>query len=487
MISNLRATTERNQEQDWLKTNLAKFTRMLQGQRDLITVGRCCSPNWRRWSTPSRASSTRWTPVEDKPVAAAAGRLCAIAADQPDRILRRRRAWSANARWKSSACCSTDVPADYTQINSGLGERRPASIVVLPVLFEGQTKAVIELASLQPFTATHLTFLEQLTAVHRHRAQHDRGDDAHRGPAAAVAAADRRTADAAEGTAADQRGTGHEGPPAGRAKRRSRAQEPGNRAGPPRARGKGRRTGADLQVQVRVPGQHVARAAHAAQLHPHPRPATGGQRRRQSHRQAGRIRAQHPLRRLRPAEPDQRHSRPVEDRVRHRHRRSRGSQLSPRSATPWNATSATSPSRRTCASHIEFDPNLPRASPPTPSGCSRFSRTCSPTPSSSPRRAASRCTCSWPPTAGAPDHPRAEPRRHVVSLAITDTGIGIAPEKQKIIFEAFQQADAGTQPQVRRHRPGPGHQPRAGHACWAAKSGWPARRARAARSRSTCR
>src|SRR5205085_7532149 len=40
MIYNLRATTESNQEQDWLKTNLAKFTRMLQGQRDLFTVGK---------------------------------------------------------------------------------------------------------------------------------------------------------------------------------------------------------------------------------------------------------------------------------------------------------------------------------------------------------------------------------------------------------------------------------------------------------------
>src|SRR5262249_39247945 len=40
MINNLRATTDRNQEQDWLKTNLAKFTGMLQGQRDLVTVGK---------------------------------------------------------------------------------------------------------------------------------------------------------------------------------------------------------------------------------------------------------------------------------------------------------------------------------------------------------------------------------------------------------------------------------------------------------------
>src|SRR5439155_2636353 len=39
MIQNLRATTDQNTEQDWLKTNLARFTSMVQGQRDLTTVG----------------------------------------------------------------------------------------------------------------------------------------------------------------------------------------------------------------------------------------------------------------------------------------------------------------------------------------------------------------------------------------------------------------------------------------------------------------
>ena len=62
MIGNLRATTERNTEQDWLKTNLAKFSRMMQGQRDLVTRRpACCCRSWRRWSTRSRASSTSWT------------------------------------------------------------------------------------------------------------------------------------------------------------------------------------------------------------------------------------------------------------------------------------------------------------------------------------------------------------------------------------------------------------------------------------------
>ncbi len=71
--------------------------------------------------------------------------------------------WSANAPWRSGASCLTEVPPDYTQIQSSLGTSRPQNIVVLPALFEGETKAVIELASLRAFPATHLTFLEQLT------------------------------------------------------------------------------------------------------------------------------------------------------------------------------------------------------------------------------------------------------------------------------------------------------------------------------------
>ena len=57
----------------------------------------------------------------------------------------------------------TDVPRDYVRINSSLGEGTPLSIVVLPVLFEGEVKAVIELASFRQFSDVHLAFLDQLT------------------------------------------------------------------------------------------------------------------------------------------------------------------------------------------------------------------------------------------------------------------------------------------------------------------------------------
>src|SRR5438876_2913044 len=62
MIRNLRETTQKNSEQDWLKTNLAKFSRMLQGQKDMPTVARLILSELAPWSAPSTACSTSWTP-----------------------------------------------------------------------------------------------------------------------------------------------------------------------------------------------------------------------------------------------------------------------------------------------------------------------------------------------------------------------------------------------------------------------------------------
>jgi HAMP domain-containing protein len=59
MIRNLKETTLKNAEQDWLKTNLAKFTRMLQGQRDLLAVGQMILSELAPWCRPSTVSSTR--------------------------------------------------------------------------------------------------------------------------------------------------------------------------------------------------------------------------------------------------------------------------------------------------------------------------------------------------------------------------------------------------------------------------------------------
>ena len=100
----------------------------------------------------------------------------------------------------------TDVPGDYVRINSGLGASTPLNIIVLPVLFEGSVRAVIELASFSPFSVTHQAFLDSAHREHRPRAQHDRGRHAHREPAQAVAVAGRGAALAAGGAARVERG-----------------------------------------------------------------------------------------------------------------------------------------------------------------------------------------------------------------------------------------------------------------------------------------
>ena len=177
MIRNLRETTRQNTEQDWLKTNLERFTRMLQGQRDLATVSK---------HDPVRAGAAG---------VGAARRL--LRADRPGR---RRRAGARSSRpataTRSASTSSssfrlgeglvgqcalekerillTEVPADYVQISSGLGEATPLNIIVLPILFEGSVRAVIELASFAAFSASAPVAAGSADREHRPRAQHGR-------------------------------------------------------------------------------------------------------------------------------------------------------------------------------------------------------------------------------------------------------------------------------------------------------------------------
>jgi CheY-like chemotaxis protein/HAMP domain-containing protein len=162
MIKNLRDTTASNQEQDWLKTNLAKFTGMLQGQRDLLTVGQMLL------SELAPLVSAQQGAIYQMEVGADDRRqlrLLAGYAQRPDQPLRIMvgEGLVGQCAVEKERILLDEVKSDYTRIHSSLGDARPSSIVVLPVLFEGQTKAVIELASLKSFSVTHLTLLEQLT------------------------------------------------------------------------------------------------------------------------------------------------------------------------------------------------------------------------------------------------------------------------------------------------------------------------------------
>jgi HAMP domain-containing protein/CheY-like chemotaxis protein len=166
MIDNLRATTERNQEQDWLKTNLAKFTRMLQGQRDLVTVGQMLLSELAPLVNAQQGTVYQMQRPEtgDESSIPALLLLAGYAQreDQPVRI-EMGKGLVGQCAFEKQRFLLTRVPENYTKVYSSLGMASPANVVVLPVLFEGETKAVVELASLEPFTATHLSFLEQLT------------------------------------------------------------------------------------------------------------------------------------------------------------------------------------------------------------------------------------------------------------------------------------------------------------------------------------
>ena len=163
MIDNLRLTTDRNTEQDWLKTNLARFTGMLQGQRDLTSVGRMLLSELAPLVDAQQGVIYQMESEESASMVL----LSAFAADAPDGRLRRLKVGEGlvgQCAAEKRRMLIADLPENTIPIRSGLFEAVPRNVIVLPVLFEDRVKAVIELASLSPFTTSHLAFLEQLTA-----------------------------------------------------------------------------------------------------------------------------------------------------------------------------------------------------------------------------------------------------------------------------------------------------------------------------------
>ncbi|MEY4511752.1 MAG: hypothetical protein RLZZ450_3874, partial [Pseudomonadota bacterium] len=163
MIGNLKDTTHKNQEQDWLKTNLARFSSMMQGQRSIMSV--------------AQLIMSELTPLVDAQHGAFFF-LDSEGSNDPTLHLiasygfggRKSLANSYKLRESLIGQCAfekkrilmTDVPDNFMYIASGMGEAPPRGVVVLPVLFEGETKAVIELASFKTFNPNYLTFLDQL-------------------------------------------------------------------------------------------------------------------------------------------------------------------------------------------------------------------------------------------------------------------------------------------------------------------------------------
>ena len=265
MIRNLRDTTQKNTEQDWLKTNLAKFSRMLQGQKDLNTVGRLILSELAPVVAAQHAvfyvlDSSRDTPRLTLLASYGSKGQSAIGSQ-----LELGEGLVGQCAIEKEKILLANVPRDYITIFSGPRRRVAAEHPRDAGDFRGPGQGRARARLVRALQPDARSLPRSARGKHRHRDQHDRGQHAYRGPADAIAVAGAGAAEPPAGTAADQPGAGGKGRPARAPEPGGRAQEPGSRAGAQGAGGKGRAAGAHLEVQVRVPGQHVARAAHAAE------------------------------------------------------------------------------------------------------------------------------------------------------------------------------------------------------------------------------
>ena len=163
MIRNLKDTTLKNNEQDWLKTNLAKFSRMLQGHGDLVAVAKLVlselAPlvNAQQGVIYTRAGQGADVRLE----------LLSSYASRPSKhlphTLKIGEGLLGQCAYEKKRIVLDNVSHDYIRIGSVLGSTTASNVIILPVLFEGEVKAVLELASIKKFNPAHLMFLEQLT------------------------------------------------------------------------------------------------------------------------------------------------------------------------------------------------------------------------------------------------------------------------------------------------------------------------------------
>ncbi|MCC9739096.1 HAMP domain-containing protein [Streptomyces sp. MNU89] len=176
MIATLRETTLANKEQDWLKGNLARISGLMQGRRDLADVARLIMSELTPvvsaqhgaffLAAPADSESTEVAAIDD----AGSYELRMIGSygysmGAMPTTFRPGESLIGTAAEERRTILVENAPPGYLKISSGLGEAPPAHVIVLPVLFEGQVLGVIELASFQPFTQIQKDFLNQIAEM----------------------------------------------------------------------------------------------------------------------------------------------------------------------------------------------------------------------------------------------------------------------------------------------------------------------------------
>jgi HAMP domain-containing protein/signal transduction histidine kinase/ActR/RegA family two-component response regulator len=162
MIANLKDTTHKNREQDWLKTNLARFSSMMQGQRSVFSVAQLVMSELTPLVDAQHGAFYLMEPDGDESaLILVASYGFGIRKGLSNRY-RLQESLIGQCAFEKRRILLSDVPKEFISISSGMGEASPRCVIVLPVLFEGEAKAVIELASFNAFSPIHLTFLDQL-------------------------------------------------------------------------------------------------------------------------------------------------------------------------------------------------------------------------------------------------------------------------------------------------------------------------------------
>ncbi|MEU9775794.1 HAMP domain-containing protein [Streptomyces sp. NPDC047968] len=172
MIANLRDTTLANEEQDWLKGNLARISGLMQGRRDLDDVASLIMSELTPVVSAQHGAFFLAMPTGSSSDVSSGG-------ESYELVMRGSYGYSAGLMPTSFRPGETligtaaeekrtilvNVPPGYLKISSGLGEASPAYVIVLPVLFEGKVLGVVELASFQPFTQIQRDFLNQIAEM----------------------------------------------------------------------------------------------------------------------------------------------------------------------------------------------------------------------------------------------------------------------------------------------------------------------------------
>jgi HAMP domain-containing protein/CheY-like chemotaxis protein/GAF domain-containing protein len=166
MIENLAETTRVNTEQDWLNSNMARFTGLLQGERDLETVSRLIMSELTPLVGAQHGAFFMMESPDGEGDEFELRLLASYGYKQRKNVPTKFKIGEGivgQSALELKPIVITQAPDDYVRITSGLGEGAPVNLIVLPVLFEDQVLAVIELASFQRFSSTQQAFLEQLS------------------------------------------------------------------------------------------------------------------------------------------------------------------------------------------------------------------------------------------------------------------------------------------------------------------------------------